>query len=521
MKRVLYKLKVLVVTMAMSAGLLSCSGEWLELYPEGETLLEDYWKTGSDVEAVVASCYRALIESTCIERMVVWGELRSDDMVAGSSVSAAQQNLLDVNILADNTYADWSCFYTVINYCNTVLYYAPQVVDIDGSFSVNQMNAYRAEALSIRALCYFYLVRTFRDVPLRLEPVIDDTEEFDIAKTSGKEILDRMITDLQEAKVYAQTSYGGVVEYNKGRFTKQAVRALLADIYLWQGMYQECIDECDEFLYNNNALVKTEQLSLITSDFMSEEIYMRGNSNESILELQFTTGGLSNSAVSDLYGMSDKSQLSALYSLADLFPSTDIRKNQLMYTVSSYTMITKYINSVTKTSSGEYTLSGRSTATMNWILYRLPDIYLMKAEALVEVAENNDNNMQEAIILLNKTYKRANPDMLLADTLNIRSYGSQYAMRNLILEERQREFMYEGKRWFDLVRLSEREGSTTSLIDLVAPKFAMSASDYALAVSKMSTIDALYMPISKSEMTSNKLMVQNPFYKMDETSVVN
>lgn len=73
------------------------------------------------------------------------------------------------NILPTNSYTSWSSLYTLINYCNTVLYYAPMV--IDPNFTVAELNAKQAEVLTLRALAYFYLVRVYKDVPLVLNPL--------------------------------------------------------------------------------------------------------------------------------------------------------------------------------------------------------------------------------------------------------------------------------------------------------------------------------------------------------------
>jgi hypothetical protein len=79
------------------------------------------------------------------------------------------------------------------------------------------------------------------------------------------------------------------------------------------------------------------------------------------------------------------------------------------------------------------------SATNNFILYRLSDIYLMEAEALNELSEAN---LQQALSLVNKTYMRSNPS--LRDSLSITNYSDVETMRDLILLERQREFMFEG-----------------------------------------------------------------------------
>jgi len=94
-------------------------------------------------------------------------------------------------------------------------------------------------------------------------------------------------------------------------------------------------------------------------------------------------------------------------------------------------------------------------------------------------------------------------------------------MRELVLLERQREFMFEGKRWFDLVRMVNKGEPIFKLTTIVRRKFNMEAGAEILAVSKMSKMDALYFPILQDEILSNELLEQNPFYQLEETSAKN
>ncbi len=86
-------------------------------------------------------------------------------------------------------------------------------------------------------------------------------------------------------------------------------------------------------------------------------------------------------------------------------------------------------------------------------------------------------------------------------------------MENLVFDERQRELMFEGKRWFDLVRLARRDGNNDRLINKVLPKFTENAA--AIRV-KLSTQDILFWPYNHDEIVQNPLITQNPAYKTDD-----
>ncbi len=523
------KFRVFVAALVLAGCMVSC--DWLQTYPEGETLLEDFWKSESDVESMVAACYRSMLESSFMSSVIQWGELRSDNVMSdGTKASTDQKDIQEMNILPSNGLADWSTFYVTINYCNTVLHYAPGVCDIDKNFSESRMKALCAEVLAIRALCYLYLVRTFGDVPLQLEPTIDDSKGFDIAKTPGSTVLDSMIVSLKEAKAYAQSSFGSSnYRYNKGRFTQQSIRTLLADIYLWQGYYAECEAECNEFININDALADPTQkqssgsssslyYQLVDADYMLSEVFYSGNSSESIFELQFNRDQVANKAVTSLYG--DTKTLGQMYvNTTDLsmhFGMSDVRYTYFVgSTGTDEPQAEKYVASSFYLSpqTGNYSFN-RVTSPIytDWIFYRLPEVYLMKAEAIVEQSGDEDmTRFEQAMKCINVSYLRSNPH---ADSLRARSYPSKSQMRELVLDERQREFMFEGKRWFDIIRQARKDGNTNTVMQYFS-KYS------SLGQNKLKDINALYMPISKSEMESNQLMEQNPFYRTDETVTAN
>lgn len=85
-------------------------------------------------------------------------------------------------------------------------------------------------------------------------------------------------------------------------------------------------------------------------------------------------------------------------------------------------------------------------------------------------------------------------------------------MEKLVLRERQRELLFEGKRWFDLARLARRENSVLSVNQYITEKMDESASI------GLASMDALYMPIAKGELEANKNLKQNPFYEEHSSS---
>ena len=160
----------------------------------------------------------------------------------------------------------------------------------------------------------------------------------------------------------------------------------------------------------------------------------------------------------------------------------------------------------------------RSTANANWVFYRMSDVMLMKAEALIQ---RNEADWPEAFKLINNVYKRANnidPETTTG-SLTYETYStSKEKMEELLFAERHREFLFEGKRWFDLVRMSRRDGKTDRLVSSAIRK-----QKYDINVIKIKLTDPnyIYFPYAKSELKVNPLLKQNPAFDKGEEGNLN
>lgn len=242
MKRLKY------ILLVSAAAILSGCDNFLRIEPLNDIVLENYWTEKADVISVLGGCYAQLESADCIQRMAIWGEARSDNMQTGSGTQNDLIQIFKENILETNNFVNWASFYQCINRCNTVIYYAPSVAAKDPNFTAAELRATIAEATTLRALCYFYLIRTFCDVPYVTDPSIDDSQQYQVAATPFDQILDRLIDDVERVKDDAVRSYGEESIENTCRITRYACYALLADLYLWKGRYQECIDYCDKVI---------------------------------------------------------------------------------------------------------------------------------------------------------------------------------------------------------------------------------------------------------------------------------
>ena len=554
----------------MALGLGSCS-DFLEIEPLNDIVLDKFWNEENDVENIVAGCYSGMQNRILIERMIVWGELRSDHLIGGTGVqdNINIQNILKENITANNVYTSWGEFYDIINRCNTVLHYSPLVAERDPNYTETELMATRAEVSAIRDLCYFYLIRTFRDVPYSTQPFLDELQQMAMPATKFDAVLDSLITDLENVKSYAVKTYPvSKTNYQCGRITQDAIHAMLAEMYLWKKDYANSVkyadmvidaktqrfqDEIDNAGGNSSSYKMFEGYPLIYDSYTTGNLYGNaygtifgsGASRESILELIFADDNtrLANHGLSFLYGNQKTSP--GIVKPAD-FITTDVsdasykvfcdkydtRNYENLYKMSaSQYGVAKYVckSGMVSISSTEITSSASPSypeeyCHANWILYRLSDVMLLKAEALVQMVdgdaktEANDSLLRAAYDIVSVINKRSNCATTYMP-ITYANYSTKSQMENLVFEERARELMFEGKRWYDLVRRSLRDGNTSYLVQQVTRKGSDNAS---VVQAKLAKMDAIFWPYNLDELKVNPYLVQNPaFGSGDDNSYQN
>ena len=554
----------------MALGLGSCS-DFLEIEPLNDIVLDKFWNEENDVENIVAGCYSGMQNRILIERMIVWGELRSDHLIGGTGVqdNINIQNILKENITANNVYTSWGEFYDIINRCNTVLHYSPLVAERDPNYTETELMATRAEVSAIRDLCYFYLIRTFRDVPYSTQPFLDELQQMAMPATKFDAVLDSLITDLENVKSYAVKTYPvSKTNYQCGRITQDAIHAMLAEMYLWKKDYANSVkyadmvvdaktqrfqDEIDNAGGNSSSYKMFEGYPLIYDSYTTGNLYGNaygtifgsGASRESILELIFADDNtlLANHGLSFLYGNQKTSP--GIVKPAD-FITTDVsdasykvfcdkydtRNYENLYKMSaSQYGVAKYVckSGMVSISSTEITSSASPSypeeyCHANWILYRLTEVMLLKAEALVQMVdgdaktEANDSLLRAAYDIVSVINKRSNCATTYMP-ITYANYSTKSQMENLVFAERARELMFEGKRWYDLVRRSLRDGNTSYLVQQVTRKGSDNAS---VVQAKLAKMDAIFWPYNLDELKVNPYLVQNPaFGSGDDNSYQN
>ncbi len=599
------KVKNIIIVCAMAAVTIltfSSCDDFLTIYPTDKTIGEDFWKNKDQVNQMVNGAYKAMLTQGVQERTIIWGAYRSDEMDKRQDASnSTLANISAANLLPSNGYTSWGDFYSVINRCNIVLNHADQVVATDPQFTSGDCDQAKAEMLALRSLCYFYLVRAFRDVPYTAQSYEDDEQMMELEQSSPDSVLQCCLDDLEKASQYIMRSgaYGQRDARNWGRFTRDAVWALMADIYLWRASmrsasvneegavsdYQECIRYADmvirskdEYYRRNHPtgistnLTDTLHLTEGYTRFGSSsfgELFSSGNASESILEWQYDNDITPNYGVENLYYSESSSSMNSAVMASQLFSGTgeedkiyqhinDARYWDNVYGVGSATAKEFSIRKYCTNEGSVYASKGNSVIGpakggrivaydnygMHWIVYRLADVVLMKAEAIVALATSDtDPTLGEAFNLVKAISDRSwiqpamrNPQSATIDSLRFSKYNTKEGMDRLVLAERERELCFEGKRWFDLVRYCYRHMDDSPIkvdptrlmadqtawaplnnymLTLMTRKFVDTGGES--VIYKMKSEPYLYFPLQRSEVKVNHKLKQNPVWDEAET----
>ena len=369
--------------------------------------------------------------------------------------------------------------------------------------------------------------------------------------------------------------------YQTGRITQDAIHALLCELYLWKKDYANCVRYADLVIESKKVIYEENRQKRTSSSARNDETLNRFNgfplvsnstsanyygddyntlfgsdrnhvdeaNQEIIFQLVFddnpeSSGMIANAAVNSFYGNSQSttglvapsdyiySQIDATGQDRKVFADKNKKLDGRIYTnclyrggssTSSDKAIRKYaassidiINS-SGTPEASYSIYRQNQNGSNWIIYRLTDIMLLKAEALTqmmssgEAGDSNKSLLDRAFTLVSAVNKRSLCQTELKDTLSrVTTKGD---MEELVMRERQRELMFEGKRWFDLVRIAQRTGTTSKLKEAATVK---ATTGQELIGNHLSKMDAIYWPYNLEEMKVNLHLVQNPAFGSGE-----
>lgn len=417
--------KILVLASLATLLMTSCGDSFFDLEPASSVTIDKVYKTASDYNVAVIGCYAKL--QSQVNFYTECCEYRSDNLSLGAP-TAGTQDRYDIDHFTEKPSngilsSYWANFNNNVYRCNLLL------DQIDGAnFAENLKKQYKGEAMFIRALNYFNMYRIWGGVPAT-KHVVSAAEALKVARYSDEQMFDLIAGDLKEIvdNNYLPETYSAA---DMGRATSGAAKALLGKVYLTFHKWTEAKDILSQLIGKYQLVSPIAQVFDVDNK----------NNNEIIFAVHFNKEieGEGHSYWYNLTNASDDTNQTS--SLLNTFPTGDARKDLITYVQVEKNV--RLMNKFYDTKSPTFKTVGNDQ-----ILLRYADVLLMYAEALNEI-QYDASEGSLALKYLNAVRQRAGISNLTAKQL-----PTQEKFRKGILVERQREFPYEGQRWFDLVRM--------------------------------------------------------------------
>ncbi len=498
MKRnILYRI---IAVFALIFSIASCYD--LEEHPIGVLAPESYFQSETEVEAAVLGVYSRFAREPLFGRALPLTMILLDDAcdIGDLGTAAARIQLNSFNSDANNglTNAIWPELYKSIGIANAALVGAESIPNRDGA----KAKQLKAEAMVLKALCYYYLVQLFGDIPYIADFVTEPASVANISKTTASGVWQNMIADCEYAAENLPDKYANNL---RCRPTKGSAKTLLASIYLTLGQYEKAAQYAEDVI--NNA--STYGYALV-NDFTELWKGDNGDQAEHIWTVDFQ-GGYSKSynfwaPMTGVSGakMNGWSVVVPSPGLYNLYETGDHRKVTTFVTETLVNgVMTPYTSwPIPRIHFGKFCLypgakasSDGSYTSANWPIFRFSEVYLIAAEALTEV---NNGPTAKAYEYINKVRERARFGGNVP--ANLQTGMSKADFINAVLKERLMEFPLECKRWYDIKRRQLGDQVFKGVNSIESHSNFTSSKDYLLA-----------LPQDELDRNPN-LMPQNPGY---------
>lgn len=507
----------LVVLTLLSLTISSCNKQLdapsVEASPE-----YGHWTSISDTKAALLGMY-GLLRAAMVDNNAHWmyGELRSGDFNSYSrpELQAVIDSDLNKSFPLLENLSNWRRFYAVINAASLFIERAPEVLEKDTRYTDFNLKLDIAQARTIRAFAYFYMVRIWGDVPL-ITSSFDNGSFPEFKQTDYRLVLKFAEDELVEAVedlpfrygVSPQRYYGEhSASWQKVLFNKITAYAILSHLAAYQGKYID-VASYTEFIFDNY----TQSEISYTSAIRPSGTGTAGLTGYyGIFSNNYTRGQVLNLSASYVYGEATSSGHIEQLTLAapfvnranpDIYVSKDtvsklfadehdrrfgIDRTDPANPVYRENYFTNFNNEIPVFSKiniirdgqvdGNYAVYGS-----NLVFTRLEELILLRAEAMAVLGQE-----VKAIEYLNivKSMREIQPYQV--------SDLDSKPLINEIFEERRRELMGEGWRFHDLVRLNRISPVDQGMVDLIQA-------------------GGIYWPISRQVLKNNSALEQNNYW---------
>lgn len=522
------KLKYIILTVLIAFGSVSCK-KTLDLAPEDYFGSNNFWENEAQVSNFMAGIHSQFRNQQF--QFYRLGEMRGGGL---SNVDRQNTSLNELPIIqqdiSENSpgIGSWAGFYSPILQINLFIQEVEKITFI----AEPRKNYLLGQAYAMRAYYYFHLLRTYGGVPIRLEPEVSngktDPVELRKARATEAEVLAAIKADVNKSV----TLFGSAASpADKSLWSPRASLMLKGEVYLWSAKVYNATADLAEAKTALNAVTGASLLTGTAASFAN--VFKQKNNNEIIFAIRFNVGeaempsysqflystfnfdgqhykdstvsaGVGNFLVDPLkIAQTNSQQIIQRYGYTfNLFQSYQLSDNRRNATFYDYYKVNTAVNprvvTIRNTALVKFigpdaaTTTNKKYFTDDWPVYREADRLLMLAEITNAEGGNPGTFIKQ---IRDRAFSPA------ADPTPFVS-GSKDANELAIFAERSKEFVYEGKRWYDLRRM---KFGTEPLV------FESSNHPYGVLTKGTESFKILW-PIERAIWTNDPLVNQTPGY---------
>lgn len=527
------------VLLATSGLMTTSCSDLLDLSPIDYYGSGSYWTTEAQVTGYMDGIHKH-IRDVAGQHIFTFGEMRGGIYKSGNASDGNALNggsIILQNFDKDNTgVTNFGGHYGRLANLNLFIDRVSKADYVDEA----KKRFYLGQAYGLRAFIYFELYRIYGGVPLRLDvEVIDgvlDPNKLYMARATPKQVMTQIKKDLDLSMEY----FGNVTNfdpYNRGKkvyWSKAATECLMGEVYLWTSKVTTGDNEANiadlqiakshlENVANNYGLKLLDNFANVF-----EAKSHKGN-DEIIFAIRYAEGEATNGNNNYVYmnqGEIDKAGYRAdgskwddpfdakkggaqwyeyIPELFQLFDVKDTRRDATFmasYKKDSENNLALWGTHVCK-NIGYINAEGNRVYCGDYVFYRLPWVYLSLAE--IANIEGDNASVEKYVNLVRKRAYAENWDE------NIYAYKAGDFTQNelAVLHEKDKEFVQEGQRWWDVLRMTLTKGGK----HLVFCKEANLKNNGQPILNEVTEAYKVLWPIEQKMLDKDPEIKQTPGYK--------
>lgn len=458
------------IVLMMMLLLASCNA--LDLSPEDYYAEGNFWKNEAQVSGYMVGMHTALRsrEYTLFQM----GEQRGGLLKATGSHGNGMDNVVMINHSLKETtpgFSGWAGFYGDLIDINMFIYKLENGLPF---LSKDKSDYYLGQAHGLRAFYYFYMLRTWGGVPLVTNPRVatetTDPTALYTARSSEADILQFLKEEIIRSETYFSNDNFTLAK-RRDSWSKAATLMLKAEIYLWSAKVKigdkEPTEIASDLAVATTALtaVKSTGKFALLDRFSDVFAYENKGNNEIIMALHFEKGEATQTIrrfmydsptmqnfydkngqpLNDPLNVGDATILANEYKW-ELFESFDSNDSRRDATFLDFYNKDKTIQGVVLRKFLGVVDNNIRNYSDDTPIYRYADLLLMIAE--IKNMQGEDPSAE-----VNEIRRRA-----CGNEYTVYTKKSFSENELTILRERDKEFVREGKRWFDVRRMHDASG---------------------------------------------------------------